>query len=806
MRMTSMRVRAAIVVALLVANLIALNLIVSGPTGGPFGGAVRALRARIDLTEGGEYTISEATKKILAELPDVVTIHGFFSKETHPKLQPLVPRIRDLLEEYRVASNGKIELSFADPRGDDELEKEVYQQYGVRPTPFRIRTMYESGVKSAYFHLVVTYGDQHETLGFDDMVRVDPDPSGTDVIVRLSNLEYEITRAIQKVVRGFGSLESRLAELEKPVKLEIFLTDPERVPEDAERVRTFLSERKKVLETVVNGLEERFKAGFEATIADPTQDAQALARARQRYRLRPLQGARGEVPALWCAAVVIHGQRGEQIAVQGGLGGGDDSFEIRNAIEAAIRRLLPGAMRRIGIVSSGPDISPEQRLRMQMMGQQPPSDGFDTLRRILRERFQVQNVSLKEGKPPLDVDVLLVLAPDELSEIERFALDQYLMLGGKVIVALEAAKLDLEARMGLQLKESGKGMAEWLAAYGVKPSGALVLDDRNFPYPLPIEVAPGLRVVQDVRYPWFVDVRADGIDRESPITSRLDRVVLLWTTSLGLDDDKISAFTERGGKVTKLLYSSERAWTSKDFHNVEPGRPRPDGRTYTVPEKTERVLLALALAGRFESAFKGKPVPNKPAREEKGGAPGGGNPFGARLPGGSGADGGEGGASTAPSADQTDKSEAGADAPDAGAESGAAGSKGSEAKGESGEAEDEQALVEPIPESVETARLAVIGDADWLSDIGARVLGQDYVRNVALLDNLIDWSLLDETLLEIRARGSRDRPLEELTKAQKQRIELVNYALPSALVVLLGIGRWLRRRRAERRRGGEPID
>ncbi|RME71695.1 MAG: ABC transporter permease, partial [Planctomycetota bacterium] len=179
MRWSSKRTQALLFVALLVANFAALNLIVAGASPhGPLGAAVQALRTRIDLTEGEEYTISDATRKILARLPDTVTIHAYFSAETHPKLQPLVPRIRDLLEEYQVAADGKVQLEFADPSADEERAREVYQRFGIRPTPFRVQSLYESGVKSAYFHLVVSYGDQYETLGFDDLVRVEPTPSG----------------------------------------------------------------------------------------------------------------------------------------------------------------------------------------------------------------------------------------------------------------------------------------------------------------------------------------------------------------------------------------------------------------------------------------------------------------------------------------------------------------------------------------------------------------------------------------------------------------------------------------------------
>ena len=71
-------------------NLVALNYLIGGWSG-----------ARLDLTEENVFSISPATKRILASLDEDLTIRGYFSKRTHPKLAPLIPEITDLLNEYR---------------------------------------------------------------------------------------------------------------------------------------------------------------------------------------------------------------------------------------------------------------------------------------------------------------------------------------------------------------------------------------------------------------------------------------------------------------------------------------------------------------------------------------------------------------------------------------------------------------------------------------------------------------------------------------------------------------------------------
>ena len=113
--------------ALLALNLIAFNALLSGWA-----------TARIDLTQDNLYSISDSTRKILSGLDEDVLIHGYFSKRTHPKLAPLVPRIVDLLDEYEALSRGRVKVAIIDPGEDEEAEEEANERFGVESTPFRM--------------------------------------------------------------------------------------------------------------------------------------------------------------------------------------------------------------------------------------------------------------------------------------------------------------------------------------------------------------------------------------------------------------------------------------------------------------------------------------------------------------------------------------------------------------------------------------------------------------------------------------------------------------------------------------------
>src|SRR3546814_3482750 len=53
--------------------------------------------ARIDLTEGNLYSISDTTRSYLNQLQEPLLIRGYFSAETHPHPAPPVPPLRAML-------------------------------------------------------------------------------------------------------------------------------------------------------------------------------------------------------------------------------------------------------------------------------------------------------------------------------------------------------------------------------------------------------------------------------------------------------------------------------------------------------------------------------------------------------------------------------------------------------------------------------------------------------------------------------------------------------------------------------------
>ena len=682
--------RALLFTAILVAaNLVVFQLLLARWPG-----------VRLDLTRDHRYSIHPASAELLRSLEEDVTIVGYFSQRTHPKLAPLVPEIRDFLEEYRAASGGRVRIDMFDPGESEAVEQEANDRYGVQSTPFRLASKYETGIVNAYFALVVKYGDQYERYGFEDLIQVDPLPDG-DVEVRLRNLEYDLTRGVKRVVSEFRESGELFDRIEGPVTLTGILS-PASLPE-------LFAEVPDALREAARELEEKSGGKFRYEELDPTVDAGAAARAQSEFGARPMSlGLFGEGSFyLYCLLRV--GDYFEQIPL---VEESRTTADIREAVEAALRRATPGFLQTVGLVTPEPDIPPEILYQLQMQGQRMPPPEYEQVRRFLEQDYQVERVELSaSGGVPASVDVLVVIDPRQLPEIAVYNLDQYLMRGGRVVLCAGRYRPNFD-QQGLSVVPVTTGLDAWLAHFGIDVAPTLVLDDRNQPLPIPQvrqTVLGPMRTWSLEPYPYLVSVQQDGFANRE-VTGGLDAVGVYWGSPLTVQADSLP-----GVEVYELLRSSSRSWTDSDLS-------RTGYVDYEVPaDSLAPLLLAASLSGRFESYYAARPPP----------------------------------------------------------------------------AADSAAVPTPLPQSPET-RLTVVANAAFLSDLVAGILSQPnggfFVENLRFLENVIDWSTLENDLIAIRSQGAGAARLPRLESAEEIGFETLNYLLPLAALVLLGVSSYLRRR------------
>ena len=138
---------------------------------------------RLDLTAERLYTLSDGTRKVLAKLDEPVTLRLFYSERLAnrmPAAKTWADRVRDLLGEYVVASDGMVRLEIVDPEPFSESEDEAVSA-GLVGTPV-------TETESLYLGLVGS------------------GPAGTRQTIpffsqdREAFLEYDLTRLIDGLV------------------------------------------------------------------------------------------------------------------------------------------------------------------------------------------------------------------------------------------------------------------------------------------------------------------------------------------------------------------------------------------------------------------------------------------------------------------------------------------------------------------------------------------------------------------------------------------------------------------------------
>ncbi|MBX2801932.1 MAG: Gldg family protein [Myxococcales bacterium] len=548
-------------------------------------------RARVDLTAGNDYSVSSVTQNVLRNLDEPLIIRALISERTHPVLAPLIPQIRDTLEEYEIYGDGNVQVVVQDPNTDEEVEAEINEQYSIRPIPFGVSDRHSQAVVNAYFHLLLTYGDQFQVLSFQDLIEVRSDPGG-GIDVKLRNLEYDLTRTIRKVSQDFQTIDSLIAKLPGPAKLTAYVT-PSNLPPD------FLEAAER-MKDVGESLDVRGGDQLVFTEVDPSSDEALMQRLYDDYGMQPVAADLFATQRFYMHLLVEVGDHAEAILPRGDLTEGD----IRQAVEAALRRATPGQLRKIALFTEKPIHIPNPQLPPNMQPP-PPRPDYQLLERLLSENFEVERTILQNGAVPQDVDVLVMGKVGQMNAKQQFAVDQYLMRGGSVVALAGAFKIEAD-QTSIRTTSSGAPLNDLLKTWGVEVEQSLVMDPNNAPFPVPvprrIPNGPTIQTIELVPYPFFPEVRSSGLNREHPAMAGISSLVFAWSSPVNTPDE----LEDR--QIDWLARSTGEAWL-KPGGGIE--QDRVEGGIPIWSEGTDRAseVLAVAVTGRFPSNFADKPNP-----------------------------------------------------------------------------------------------------------------------------------------------------------------------------------------------------
>jgi len=140
---------------------------------------------RIDLTQSKIYSLSDTTKEIIGNSPDLINITLYASSQLPPQYQPAYRDVRDMLSDYQTFGKGNVQVSYKYPDKSEEIETEAMSM-GVTPVQFNLRTNEEYQVKKGYLGIVISYLDKTEVISF---------------VEDTSSFEYQLTSLISKLTK-----------------------------------------------------------------------------------------------------------------------------------------------------------------------------------------------------------------------------------------------------------------------------------------------------------------------------------------------------------------------------------------------------------------------------------------------------------------------------------------------------------------------------------------------------------------------------------------------------------------------------
>jgi gliding-associated putative ABC transporter substrate-binding component GldG len=140
---------------------------------------------RLDLTENKVYTLSNASKEIVRALPDYLTVKAYISKDLPPELSNTSRYVRDLMDDYKTYSKGKLRFEAFDPESDKKIEDEAN---ACKVQKLQIQVMRSQKFEVGTYWLGLCFQYQ----GKDDAI---------PQVGQVEGLEYEISSIIKRMTQ-----------------------------------------------------------------------------------------------------------------------------------------------------------------------------------------------------------------------------------------------------------------------------------------------------------------------------------------------------------------------------------------------------------------------------------------------------------------------------------------------------------------------------------------------------------------------------------------------------------------------------
>jgi ABC-type uncharacterized transport system involved in gliding motility auxiliary subunit len=232
----------------------------------------------------------------------------------------------------------------------------------------------------------------------------------------------------------------------------------------------------------------------------------------------------------------------------------------------------------------------------------------------MRQFFEVRTLNDDLEAIDEEVDILLLIHARELGEKTLYAIDQFVLGGGRAMIFVDPfseTAATIPPAPGLQpnpLDPHNSNLDKLFEAWGVELEGDVIVADRGFATRVNAGDQARRRVID---YPAWITLRGDAIDREDVVTAELGTILVANAGHLVATDGAPTTLSPlfRSSRDSMLLEVSEVRFRSD-----------PDKLLANFAADDQSYVIAARLTGEVKSAFEGPPAaaPEEAADDEAG--------------------------------------------------------------------------------------------------------------------------------------------------------------------------------------------
>jgi ABC-type uncharacterized transport system involved in gliding motility auxiliary subunit len=401
------------------------------------------------------------------------------------------------------------------------------------------------------------------------------------VIIALSvvakSLRVKVDLTAEKQFTLSPGAEQFLAGLEVPVTLKFYYSRGNQMPAPLKQYTQRTVDLLREMERASGG-----KLALELFDPQPDSDEEELA---QRYGLigQPVNPLGGD--AIYIGLVGVSGQRESAIPFLPPNAENQLEYNITRLIHEVSRTTKP----KIGIMSNLPVVGTPRPPSMRGPGQ----DASWLVVRELRRHFEVTSVQAESTRIPDDITTLMVIHPKSIGEATLYAIDQFVMRGGRLLVfqdPMAMVERNTADSTGMAMFMGfSSDLSDLTSAWGVTMPAEEVVGDISAA--TQITFGNG----QAERLPTWLSLGPDFINQDDVLLSNIR--ALMFPFAGAFDVSEVEGIT-----ATPLVSVSSNAVAVNAMMASAPG---PQKMRDASPLGARP--LAVRLHGTFPSAFPGGP-------------------------------------------------------------------------------------------------------------------------------------------------------------------------------------------------------